>query len=108
MSYPVTPTLSVEAFQVSRIWPDAGWVNARFVGADGAVVSPPVGPYTSSSEICPAGQAVLAVMFTRTYRVVAWLNVIETVLPLAGSNTRAADGDRSLNEDPVVLPCTLR
>ncbi len=45
-------------------------------------------------------------MFSRTYLVVAWLKVIETVLPLAGSNTRPADGDRSLNDVPLVLPCT--
>jgi hypothetical protein len=41
--------LSVAAFQVSRIWPLAGWVNASPVGAVGACASPP-GPYTSSSD----------------------------------------------------------
>ena len=67
----MTPTLSVEAFQVSRICPDAGWVKARLVGAVGGWVSPVAGPYTSNSESWPAGQPVFAVMFSRTYRVVA-------------------------------------
>jgi hypothetical protein len=40
MSYPVTPTLSVDAFQVSRICPPAGSVYARPPGALGAWVSP--------------------------------------------------------------------
>ncbi len=39
MSYPVPPTLSVDALQVSRICPDAGCVYARLPGADGAWLS---------------------------------------------------------------------
>src|SRR5690349_9313104 len=39
-SYPVTPTLSVDAPQVSLICPDAGWVKASPLGAVGAWVSP--------------------------------------------------------------------
>ncbi|GGM09434.1 hypothetical protein GCM10007977_008220 [Dactylosporangium sucinum] len=35
----MTPTLSVEAFHVRRIWPLAGWVYARLPGAVGAWVS---------------------------------------------------------------------
>ena len=36
----MTPTLSVDAVQVSRICPLAGWVKARLPGAVGATVSP--------------------------------------------------------------------
>jgi hypothetical protein len=62
----VTPTLSVDADQVSRIWPEPGSVSARFAGADGACVSPVSGPYSSNSESCAAGHCVFAVMFSRT------------------------------------------
>ncbi len=82
----MTPTLSVEAFQVNRIWPGAGWVYARFVGAVGGCVSPVAGPYTSSSDSWPAGQPVFAVKLSRRYRVVATPNVIDTVLPLPWLN----------------------
>ena len=44
------------------------WVYERLPGTLGAVVSgvvPPL-PYTSSSESCPAGQPLLAVMVIRT------------------------------------------
>ncbi len=83
----MTPVLSVAAFQVSLIWPEAGWVYARFDGADGAWTSPVVGPYTSSSDSWPAGHAVFAVTFTRTYRVVVVPSGTVTVLPVAGSKT---------------------
>ena len=43
---------------------------------------PPLGK-TSKSDSCPAFQPVLAVMFARTYRAVAALKVMVTVLLLA-------------------------
>src|SRR5947207_3275853 len=108
MSYPVTPTLSVEAFQVSLICPVPGSVKARLAGAVGGWVSPDDGPYTSNSEICPAGQAVLAVTFSRTYRVLVAPKVTVTVLPVAGSNVYPADATMSVKLVPLVLPCTAR
>src|SRR6266536_885454 len=106
MSYPVTPTLSVEAFHVNAIWPVAGSVKARLVGAVGGWLSPDDGPYTSNSEIWPAGQPVLAVMVSRTYRVLVPPTSMVTVLPVAGSKVYAAGATRSAKLEPLVLPCT--
>src|SRR2546423_6615287 len=108
MSYPVTPTLSVEAVQVSLICPVAGSVNARLPGALGGWVSPEDGPYTSNSEICPAGQAVLAVMNNRRNRVVVAVRLMVTVLPVAGSKVYPAEPTRSAKLVPSVLPRTAR
>ncbi len=82
---------------------------ARFVGAVGGVMSPPeTGPYTSNSEIWPAGHPVLPVMFSRTYRALAAVKLIVTVLLADGSKTRPAEAERSEKEVPFVLPCTAR
>ncbi len=54
------------------------------MGAVGGWVSPVAGPYTSSSDSCPAGQPVLAVMCSRMWRTVAALKAIVTLLPVAG------------------------
>ena len=96
MSYPLTPTLSVDAVQVSLTWPVAGSVKARLPGAVGGCVSPADGPYTSNSPICPAGQPVFAVMFSRTNRVVVGDRLMVTVLPVAGSNGYPAEATRSV------------
>jgi hypothetical protein len=46
--YPVTPTLSVEAFQVSPICELDEAIAARLDGADGGVVSAPAGVVTEA------------------------------------------------------------
>src|SRR2546423_12275505 len=106
MSYPVTPTLSVEAVQVSLICPVAGSVNARLPGALGGWVSPEEGPYTSNSEICPAGQAVLAVLDNRRNRALVAVRLMVTPLPVAGSKVYPAQPTRSAKVVPSVLPRT--
>ena len=80
-------------------------MNARLVGAVGGWVSPDDGPYTSNSEICPAGQAVLAVMFSRTYRVLVAAKLTVTTLLAAGSKTYPVEPTMSVKLDPLVLPC---
>ncbi len=69
-------------------------------------MSPVDGPYTSNSEIWPAGHAVLAVMFSRRYRAVVAVKLIVTVLLDAGSNRYPAEATMSVKLLPVVLPCT--
>ena len=57
--------MSLDAPQL-RLMVVPDWVNERVPGTLGGVVSAgPLGPYTSSSEIWPAGQPVLAVIRTR-------------------------------------------
>src|SRR5438034_290224 len=104
MSYPLTPTLSVDAVQVSLTWPVTGSVKARLPGAVGGCVSPADGPYTSNSLICPAGQPVFAVMVSRTYRAVAAPKVTVTTLPAAGSNTYPVPVTMVARLVPSVLP----
>jgi hypothetical protein len=43
-------------------------------------------------------------MVTRTYRTVAAVKSIVTVLAVAGLNTRPVEPDRVLNVEPLVLP----
>jgi hypothetical protein len=99
--------LSLDAVQANRIWPALGSVSVRLPGAVGGCVSPvPVsGPDSSNSATCAAGQPVLAVMSSRTKRVVA-VNAMATVLAPPGVKSYPAGATMSENDVPFVLPRT--
>ncbi len=46
-------------------------------------------------------------MVTRTYRTVAAVKPMVTVLPVAGSNRRPDEPDRVVQVEPLVLPCRV-
>jgi hypothetical protein len=100
----VTPTLSVEADQASRICPALGSVSARFAGAAGGCVSPVSGPYSSNSLSCAAGHCVLPVTSSRTYRADPLTGIV-TVFAL-GEKRYPLAAARSVNDVPLSLPRT--
>src|ERR1700742_4560157 len=62
---------------------------------------------TSSSEICPAGQPVLPVMFSRTKRWVVVPKAAAAVFDEDGSNVQPREGTRVVHELPSGLPWTV-
>ncbi len=63
-------------------------------------------PWTSSSEICAAGQPVLAEIASRTKRVSVAGKLIFTVFPAPGSNEYVAELVMVEKLVPSALPCT--
>src|ERR1700685_610629 len=99
------PTLLVEAVQEGATLLDVTEPACRFDGAVGGfVVVPPLAAKTWNSESCPAGQPLLAVKVSRTYRVVVLGSVMLTEFPVDGLNVYEVAATIWVNVELSVLP----